>query len=348
MYNIGMEDLIINIYSYAFEELNDHGDELRRLSGGRGSYEYSNFEDFDSLATESLSTPNNFYLFNIRNKNEFILVTKFLKQLQKEEVLFKGMCFFDFDNPKAENILSKHGLSNILKNNTTVKNFSIKTSMHLRALAQNIKEAGSNLKFKDMRKQSPSKENEEKIIKKNIGLVSIKKKPFINRYVKTNNIQLGEVSPYPPQEILAKSKFKAAIDPGKNPKFLDYIGKLGDAGKLNIENGELAINSSLGDNLECVFDGFFDDEITLDITGHIEASVEDPVSLFVKFIYEKFKVEIELDGVIKEIERYATNSRYITLKLDESCEVQREHFMSIYEKRQKSIDKFMELAKGIA
>jgi hypothetical protein len=260
------------------------------------------------------------------------------------------MCFFNIENSKAENILLKHGLSNVLNNKTTVKNFSIKTNMHLRALIQNIKEAGSNLKFKDMSQAKPkdSEQRSEPVIKQNIGLAALKKKTFTNPFVKPNDIQLGEITSYPPINILRKSKFHTAVDPDQNPKILDYIGKLGKAGRLNIENGELAVKSSLGEHLDCVFDGFFDDEITLDITGHVEAVISDPVSIFVKFIYERFKVEIELDGIVKEIERYATNSRYITLKLDDTCELQREHFMSIYEKRQKSIDQFMELAKGIA
>ena len=90
------------------------------------------------------------------------------------------------------------------------------------------------------------------------------KKPisFGNRFKKTNVVKVGEVSFYPPLSNLDKTKFSTAIDPGRNPKILDYIGKMGKAGKLNLENGELAVKSSLGENIECYFEDFFDDEIT--------------------------------------------------------------------------------------
>lgn len=347
MYNSVVEETIINIYSFGFEDLSDKKVELEALGSGRSSYEYADFDNFEELVQVSSQNPYNLYLFNIKDKNEFVLVTKFLKQLQKDEIIFKGICFFDFDNPKAENLLLKYGISNIFKYDASTKNFTIKTNMLLRALTQNIKEVGSNLKFKNIKTNSLDNKQEE-TAKKKLGIGLRKKNNPFRGFSLASQVQVGELSSYSPLKALKKAKFFTAIDPGRNPKVLDYVNRMGKAGKLNIENGELAIKSSLGENLDCLFEEFENDELTLNITGHVEVKLNDPVSVFAKFIYEKFKVEIELDGAVKEIERYDTNSRYITLKLDESCEVQKEHFLSIYEKRQKSIDQFMELAKGIA
>ena len=343
-----MEDLIIKILTFGLEDLSGHNSEIVSLCSGRSSYAHETFSSVEDLNTISEFNQPNFYIFNIKSKSEFVLVTKHLKFLNNNGIIFKSMCFFNFENPKAENILLKNGVSNVFNNKTTTKNFIIKVNMLLRSLTQNIKEAGSNLTFKEMEKRETPLEEKNHNIRKNIGLKGVKRRQRSKFIYKPNEIQVGESSLFNQRRELQNARFYTETSLEDNSELLDYIDSLGEKGFLNLEQGTLDIAPSFGRNIDCCFDGFFEDEITLDIQGHVEVNINDPVSLFVKFVYDKCKVEIELDGKINEIERYETNSRFVTIALDKSCSDQRDYFMSLYEMRQRSINEFMELAKGIA
>ncbi len=336
-----MEKLTINVVSYKLLDLPSHQDELDELHSQNAMYEYQAFTDLDELFKFSSEAQNVFFIFNIVSKTDYILIQKYLLNLKKKKVLYKAICFFDFDNEKALGSLYKLDVANVLNTSTSTKNFIIKVNMVLRSFEKKLKDDNKDLNYVHLNQQ------EEDFLVKSTSKKKTKKEPTENLH--PTEFGFGEASAFKNDREILDSKFATPQDDGNEARLIDYIDELGINGKLNIQQGHLEIKLG-GDcsSTKCSFESFYEESIILGLEGPIDFKENDTKSIYIKFIYEKCKVEIELEGIVVEIERHNTNSRYVSFSLGEFGVDQREYFMSLYEMRQKSIHEFMMLARGIA
>ena len=335
-----MKNLAINVVSYKLIDLPAHQNELDELHAQNEMYEYRDFSSLENLVKFSGENDNVFYIFNIKSKSDYVSIQKYLKHLIKRKILFKAIAFFDFENEKAESSLYKLGVVNVLNTLTTTKNFIIKVNMALRSFENNISEYGKSLDYKKMDQRTDEQLDNPSNLKSFNQSNS--------KALHPTRFAIGEVSKFDNQKEISGSKFKQPISEPDEVRLMDYIDDLGMKGKLNLQQGKLEIKLGSSNNTKCSFESFFEESIILGIEGPIDFEENETISIFVKFLYEKCKVEIELDGIVLDIERYDTNSRYISFSLGEFGIEKREYFMSLYEMRQKSIHDFMMLAKGIA
>ena len=333
-----MENNSIQIISFNFKSLQDHLTRLDTLVGGNDLYSYKDFDNFDDLCSLTDKNPNSFYIFNIESKNDFVFISKLLRDLNKRGATFKGICFFNFDNPKAENILLKQGISHVLDSDTTTKNFEFKVSMLLRAFEKELREDMSDLEF---RKVSKEVKSEPEAKKKDAQ--RLRDAEFSETLNLDDKKEEGCLL-FKNKKELELSKFTGQ---NKSNQVLDLLDHLGDKGYLNLEEGEFHISLSGIGGLECRLSDFLEEEVVLEVVGDFDVKLGDEFSLKVNFVYDKCKIDIELDGNISNIEKYGENACYITLNLHERSGDKLEYFMSLYEKRQNSINQFIELAKGL-
>jgi hypothetical protein len=335
-----MENLTINVVSYKLVDLPSHQNELDDLNAQNDKYEYQDFSSIENLIKYSNENENAFYIFNIKSKADYVLILKHLRLLNRKKVIFKSICFFDFENEKAVSSLYKLGVTNVLNTSSTTKNFIIKVNMALRSFENNISEDGKSLDYKKMDQRADEFLD---------GPANSKNSSEANEKVlHPTKFGVGESSAFNNQKEISDSKFKDSISEPDEVRLMEYIDDLGMKGKLNIQQGKLEIKLGSSSITKCTFESFFEESIILGIEGPIDFKENENISIFVKFRYEKCKVEIELDGIVLDIERFDTNSRYITFSLGEFGIEKREYFMSLYEMRQKSINEFMMLARGIA
>ena len=133
------------------------------------------------------------------------------------------------------------------------------------------------------------------------------------------------------------------------PLLVDYIKDNGEIGQLNLETGYLGLSlmsEVTGESYNCVFESFEEDHMTLEVTEDYQTKEGEKLDVSVKFVYNKCRVEIDLSGVVSDIEIIADGKKQITISFTENESEIYEYFMSLYEKRQKSINDFMELARG--
>ena len=121
-----------------------------------------------------------------------------------------------------------------------------------------------------------------------------------------------------------------------------------DAKNINLESGDLNINldSPSGKPLRCSLENFSEQDIEISLEGESSYQKDDKIEMNIIFQYNRCKVEILIDGVIESCEKTSSTGSIVTIKLNNDERISLENFMSLYQQRQKSIDDFMELAKG--
>ncbi len=336
-----MEKILINIVSLNLSPLKDHLEVLERLAQASEEITFTSFENLESLNEFKSSNTNILYIFNVKDKSSFVEVAKTLKSLKKGKNPFKAIAFFDQYNEKAENILLNQGCSNILKTNSSSKNLELKVKMLVRSLLKKIQEKDGDLEY---RKIEERESGENSYIRNQRSSLNIEQEESFL----FDDVGEADLSSLEENKEFKDSKFKVSLEERQAQGLVEYINKAGEKGLLNLEDGELNIELEGLENTECRFESFSEDQVILDIKGGINLSEDEPLSLLVKFIYDKCKVEIELDGLVKNIEKYNSDSGYVTLDLKELSDGKLDYFISLYERRQESIDQFMALARGIA
>ena len=74
----------------------------------------------------------------------------------------------------------------------------------------------------------------------------------------------------------------------------------------------------------------------------------DQIELNIIFEYNRCKIELLLDGTIETIELNSPETSSLCIKLTMNEQENLERFMALYSQRQKSIDDFMMLARGVS
>jgi len=118
--------------------------------------------------------------------------------------------------------------------------------------------------------------------------------------------------------------------------------------EINLESGQLNIGFNSGQDgpTQCSLENFEENSLELSVYGKTDYKQDDKIELNIAFKYNRCKVELLIDGVIEVVEQTGDDACVVTIKLTNNEAVSLENFMNLYQQRQKSINDFMELAKG--
>jgi hypothetical protein len=319
------------------------------------SHSYSDSEDVElvairdykeiNTALRGLGSSKAILIFKVDTKLEFTQVLAILKARYKQINLgdIKPVCITGFKNRRAEGYLNKFGCSIQIDSKVSQKAFSLKIDLAVKSVIpkQNYSEFnGISQKDEiiDLSINSHDGLDTEFNELANVVDKEVESIPFQLGDSLANNIEFK------------KSKFSFKLLEEDNPELVSYIKESGDMGKVNLQDGriDISLSNEVAEGIQCLIDNFEKESITLEMGGIVNLSEGDDISISVKFIYNKCKVEIELDGNISdcELSDSINGSSFVTIKLSQSEDEKLNYFMSLYEQRQKSINDFMELAKG--
>lgn len=304
-------------------------------------------------------------LFKIENKAEFVQVLAILKANSRliESGLLRPACLLGVKSSKVERLLFKYGCRDILDINVNPRTLVIKTEMWVRSIG-NILNKGDDFLTLGQRGQEADSSSESHYEMKSLPEVD-----FVEDEEQLEE-ELNELVDELEDEDddLELDSLMEAIDDGKieeeeykeeestdlhivtteesSPELVEFINENGDPGLVNLETGYLGLALDGQDNADCIFENFEEDHMILEVPNSYKAVEGEKLSVFVKFIYNKCRVELELSGAVTDIEQLEDGRKHVNVTFDQA-EVERyDYFMSLYEKRQKSINDFMELARG--
>ena len=116
-----------------------------------------------------------------------------------------------------------------------------------------------------------------------------------------------------------------------------------------VPKSELAIEvKSKSDKvLKCSLDSLDEDNLLIELQGSEEFSPGERIKLKVVFEYENCKINIDIDGLIENIERTEFEDiSMLNMNISEDEVMSLENFLVLFAKKQQKIHEFMELAKG--
>jgi len=275
------------------------------------------------------------FIFKVESREDFVKTMAFLKT--KKKLIRKGylrpICLLGIENKKIERLLERESCTLLLQNNLNQKIFNLKSKMAIRSLLVMLNQ--DQLKDMELIKRDHL-DNSKKLNSFN--------KEFNELVDTTENQNNSNIINF----NLKRNKLPKfnAID-YKN-EFVDFVENSEKLGKLPLDEGKLKIriNELERSDLYYSFDHFEKESITLEAHGVHQLNCTDKISVFVEFIFNKCRVEIELEGQIGNIEVITTENTFITVQLDNLETEKFDYFMELYQKRQKNINDFMELAKG--
>jgi len=342
-----MKKLKTKIFIFNLRSNSIHLDTLSRSYSDSEDVELVAIRDYKEInkALRGLGSCKAILIFKVDTKLDFTQVLAILKDRYKQINLgdIKPVCITGFQNRRAEGYLNKFGCSIQIDSKVSQKAFSIKLDLAVKSIIP---------------KQNLSDFNGISQKEETVDLSIEKLDAFDSEFNElTHNIEeevegmlfnLGESLENNIE--FKKSKFSLKLLEEDNPELVSYIKESGDIGKINLQDGRIAISISndVAEGIQCSMDNFEKENITLEMGGIVNLNEGDDISISVKFIYNKCKVEIELDGNISdcELSDSINGSSFVTIKLSQSEDEKLNYFMSLYEQRQKSINDFMELTKG--
>lgn len=136
----------------------------------------------------------------------------------------------------------------------------------------------------------------------------------------------------------------------RQEEFSQVISETAKAQNINLDSGKMAIDLGLGEkdnHIECSLENFEAGEVEIAMEGKTDFKTDDPIELNIIFQYNRCKVELMIDGVVQENEKTSESGCVLTIKLNNDESISLENFMSLYQQRQKNIDDFMIMAKGL-
>ena len=304
-------------------------------------------------------------LFKIENKAEFVQVLAILKANSRliESGLLKPACLLGVKSNKLERLLFKYGCRDILDINVNPRTLVIKTEMWVRSIS-NILNKGDDFLTLGQRSQKGDSSSGSKYKMKSLPEVDFcedeeQLEEELNELVEElenedEDLELDSLMEELDDGEIKEEGLKEEESPDlhivtneeSSPELVGFINASGDPSLLNLETGYLGLALEGQENADCIFENFEEDHMILEVPENYYAVEGERLSVFVKFIYNKCKVELELTGAVSEIEKLEDGRKHLNVTFDQA-EVERyDYFMSLYEKRQKSINDFMELAKG--
>jgi hypothetical protein len=309
---------------------------------------------------------NGVLFFKIESKPEFVQALAILKSNIHliEKGLIRPACLLGVKSKKVEKLLYKYGCRDILDININPKTLLIKTEMWIRTLvnqinssedcfmslgqrSQDIDATNEDYSFKTLPEADFAEDEDELEEEMELLVDEIESDEEDDEILALDSLidELGEGEIK--EDLREVPELRLVTSEESSPELVDFIQENGEVGKLNLETGYLGL--VLGDEnnqQSCVFESFEETNMILEVSDGYEGEVGDPLNVFVKFIYNKCKVEIELSGRISEVESFDDGRKHVSVDFD-VAEVERyDYFMSLYQKRQKSINDFMELARG--
>lgn len=122
---------------------------------------------------------------------------------------------------------------------------------------------------------------------------------------------------------------------------------------VNLESGDLFVDlvgrdseDKVSLDLKCRFESFFEDEVVVEVPKDNMISESTVVEVCIKFVYNKCRVELILDGHVIECEETDDAGNIVTIKLNRKENDKLDHFMLLFQERQESVTTFLALAKG--
>lgn len=309
-----------------------------------------------------ISNGNSVLLFKIESKAEFVQVLAILKANSEliEKGLLKPACLLGVNSAKVERLLFKYGCRDLLEMDVNPRTLVIKTEMWVRSVSNILKrgddfltlgqrsqthEGGNSENQYDM-KSFPEDDlvgDEEQLEEQLNELVDELEEEAFDLELDS---LLEEVDEFDEEDALEKNDLHLATTEESSPELVEFISNSSDPKIVNLETGYLAVAIDGQEDANCIFENFEEDHMVLEVSNNHEAQINEKLSVWVKFVYNKCRVEIELSGVVSEIEVLDDGTKHVNVAFDVT-EVERyDYFMSLYEKRQKSINDFMELARG--
>jgi hypothetical protein len=345
-----MENIKTKIFILNLKSNSVHLDTLSRSYSNSKNVELEAFRNAKDVqnSLRSLGTNKAVFLFKVETKQQFTEALSILKSRCKQIYSgdIKPICIIDFNNKKAETYLSKFGCKIQIDNKVTQKAFALKLDLAVKSLIP--KQNSSDFNGISQKEESYNRSFEEKNDLSEEIDKEVEDMLFDLGESLESNESYGGVLNF--NQEIKKSKFSASLVEEDNPELVNYIKESGDLGKINLQNGrvEISLANDSSNDLYCSIDNFEADKITLEMKGIVNIQDGDKINISVKFIYNKCKVEIELDGVVSETELSESidGSSFVSVSLSQFEEEKLDYFMSLYEQRQKSINDFMELAKG--
>lgn len=306
-------------------------------------------------------------LFKIENKAEFVQVLAILKSNLPmiESGLLRPVCQLGVKSKKVERLLFKYGCRDILDININPRTLIIKTEMWIRSINNILnKKAEDDLtlgqRSQDASSAAESSEYEMRSLPEaDFGDDEDQLEEELNELVdeletEEENIELdslmeeieeGNIFESGESEVGEKDLHIVTSEESA-PELVEFINDNGDPSFVNLETGYLSLVLEGQGKADCIFENFDEDHMVLEVPTAYSANQGQNLSVWVKFVYNKCSVELELSGAITDIEELEDGRKHLSVTFGQA-EVERyDYFMSLYEKRQKSINDFMELARG--
>lgn len=264
--------------------------------------------------------------FRITNRNEFNDCLGALKKLFRpiKAGFVKPVCITNTKSEKLEKILYKLGCTDVYESNVNSKMLALKVDMWHWTVSQVVNKNEDHLSV-----QLGSQERLDESIQIGDDFIDNKTEADLNLFLKDNN--------------------KSGDELDSSPNFFSYQNEQGETELLNVETGLLDVSFSIDDGNEknkCILEGYDDDHLTIEIDNKIMVEIGQTARIFIKFVYNKCKIEIELGGNLIEIEEGDSENKQIVINLTKKDVDGFDYFISLFQKRQKSITDFLELAKG--
>ena len=118
--------------------------------------------------------------------------------------------------------------------------------------------------------------------------------------------------------------------------------------EIQLDTGEMSVELSSpdGQKFQAKLEHFDNSCVEIETSQVNGLSIDDDFKINIIFKYKKCKIDIELSGKIKDIQSTSEDTTYLTLVTPPDEELFLEEFFELYQSRQKSINDFMQLAKG--
>lgn len=156
------------------------------------------------------------------------------------------------------------------------------------------------------------------------------------------NMATGTLEPKPESQIV-KSLAQNEDDQAQ------VIGQIeqSEAVQINLEEGELEVSYSTNnsENTPCRLEFFSDSEVEIEVENNFAAISNMKMTINILFIYQKCRIELQVDGVVLEAEQLPNGKQLVVLE-SKTDQMLIESFMELYQRRQKSVHDYMQLAKG--
>jgi hypothetical protein len=283
--------------------------------------------------------------FKIENKSDFVqslyILRKNLDYIR--EGLVRPICLIAFKSTKLEKLLTKYGTTDILPLSVQAKTINLKTEL----LVKTIKAALVNaIELNHMTVESRKAANHALVETESVT------RDFDEAISSWDDIIEEDVL-----ETVADLEKEIGSYPGikltkdePSPNLVEVATDKGQKEYINVETGKMDIAMVLSDqgqeSLQCVFESFEEDHLVLEINDVAKVAIGDSIPVSVKFLYNRCKVEIDLEGKVEEIDFCSEGRKQVSLRFNQVENQRYQYFMELYAKRQDSIDEFMELAKG--